>query len=102
MRYWRFAARLPGGLRLPEQSAAALLVLLGHANKSVMRRVGAPHLARPAQQLTDPNVAVLPGDAAELAPGRIEAQQCAGTEVAHPHNVVLVDINPVRLRPIAR
>src|ERR1700682_4441568 len=85
-----------------QYSEATRLVLLGHADKSVMRRVGAPHLARSAQQLTDPNVAVLSGDAAELAPGRIETQQRTGTEVAHPHDVVLVDINPVRLRPIAR
>jgi hypothetical protein len=67
-----------------------------------MRRVGAPHLARPAQQLTDPNVAFLSGDAAELAPGRIETQQRTGTEIAHPHKVVLTDIKSIRLRPFAR
>ena len=78
-----------------------LLILLRHTDKPVMRRIGAPHLSGPAKQLADPHVALLSGDAAELACRRIETQQRTGTEIAHPHDVVLVDINRVRLRPIA-
>ena len=62
---------------------------------------GAPDLAGPAEQLADPDVIPLSGDAAELASGWIETQQCAGSEVAHPHDVVLIDVHSVGLRPVA-
>jgi hypothetical protein len=55
---------------------AKYLILLRHADKPVMRRIGAPHLARPAQQLADPYIALLSSDAAELADGGIEPPTC--------------------------
>jgi hypothetical protein len=65
-----------------------------------MRRIGTPYFARPTRQLADPDVALLAGGPAELARGQIETQQRTGTEIAHPNNVVLIDIDPIGRRPI--
>jgi hypothetical protein len=78
------------------------LILLDHADEPVMCRIGAPHFARSTQQLADPDIAPLSGNTAELARGRIKTQQRPGAEIAHPDDVVLINIDPIRLRPIAR
>src|SRR4051812_41740398 len=83
-------------------SMSSPFVPLGHPDKPIVRRVGAPYLGRPAQQLADPDIGLLAGDAAELFCYRIELKQGAWTEVAYPYNVVLVDIYAIRLRPVAR